>query len=110
MMMNDVKLPSVPAPTLPARLGIALLRIYQVTLSPLFHLIGVRCRHGPSCSNYGVEAMRRHGLWRGGWLTLARLLRCHPFGSSGFDPVPEHLDNHFWQPWKYGDWRWRKRG
>jgi putative membrane protein insertion efficiency factor len=46
------------------------------------------CRFAPSCSAYAIEALERHGAFRGGWLTLKRLLRCHPWGGSGFDPVP----------------------
>lgn len=46
------------------------------------------CRFFPSCSEYGLEAIEVHGAWRGGWLTARRLLRCRPFGPSGFDPVP----------------------
>ena len=67
------------------RLIVLLLQAYQVVLSP--HL-GASCRFEPSCSNYGIEAVRRHGPWRGLWLTLRRLLRCRPWGPSGYDPVP----------------------
>lgn len=93
-----------------ARLAMALLWLYQRSLSILFAAMGVRCRHLPTCSHYSMTAYRRHGAWRGSWLTLARLLRCHPLGSHGFDPVPEKLENQFWQPWRYGDWSWRERG
>jgi putative membrane protein insertion efficiency factor len=62
------------------------IRFYQLTLSPLF---GGGCRFDPSCSAYAVEAIDRHGAWRGCRLAAARLLRCHPFGSAGYDPVPE---------------------
>lgn len=62
-----------------------LVRAYQVTLSPL---IGGRCRFHPTCSRYAVEALQTHGPLRGSWLTIRRLLRCHPFGGSGYDPVP----------------------
>jgi len=48
------------------------------------------CRFFPSCSAYALEAVELHGSWRGGWLTVRRLLRCRPLGPSGFDPVPEH--------------------
>jgi hypothetical protein len=64
---------------------IRLIRIYQRTLR---HLIGGSCRFTPSCSNYGIEAIRRHGAFKGGWLTIRRIGRCHPFGGSGDDPVP----------------------
>jgi len=61
------------------------IRAYQVTLSPF---IGGQCRFEPTCSRYGVEAYRLHGPLRGTWLTLMRILRCHPFGGGGYDPVP----------------------
>jgi len=60
-------------------------RAYQVTLSP--HL-GNCCRFEPSCSAYCIEALRTHGVLKGGWLAFRRLLRCRPFGPSGYDPVP----------------------
>lgn len=68
------------------RVLIALITGYRLWLSPL---LGPRCRFIPSCSAYGLEAIQRHGPWRGGWLTLRRLLRCHPFTPCGCDPVPE---------------------
>lgn len=68
-----------------ARLLIALVRLYQHSISPL--LPGA-CRYTPSCSEYGVQALRRHGAWRGGRLTLKRFLSCHPWGGHGYDPVP----------------------
>lgn len=64
---------------------IGLLRLYQRTLSRL--LPGV-CRFQPSCSQYAVEALQRHGLWHGGGLALRRLVHCHPFHPGGYDPVP----------------------
>jgi putative membrane protein insertion efficiency factor len=63
----------------------AAVRAYQLVLSPL---IGPRCRHLPSCSDYAREALERHGSARGSWLALRRLVRCHPWGTSGYDPVP----------------------
>ena len=60
-------------------------RGYQVTLSPMF---GNCCRFTPSCSNYMLEALRVHGAFKGTLLGLWRIMRCHPFGSSGYDPVP----------------------
>jgi len=62
-----------------------LIRIYQLLISPL---LGPRCRHLPSCSDYASEAIALHGPLRGGWLGLCRLARCHPWGTSGYDPVP----------------------
>jgi putative membrane protein insertion efficiency factor len=62
-----------------------LIRAYQLTLSPL---LGARCRFYPSCSHYALEAIERHGVWRGGWLAAQRLARCHPFCHGGYDPVP----------------------
>ena len=59
--------------------------IYRYTLSPL---VGGNCRYCPTCSEYAMEAIARYGGLRGGWLTLGRLLRCHPWGGSGLDPVP----------------------
>jgi putative membrane protein insertion efficiency factor len=59
--------------------------LYRHTVSVL---IGRQCRFLPTCSDYADEALRRHGAWRGGWLALKRIARCHPWGGSGFDPVP----------------------
>ncbi len=67
------------------RLFIGAIRLYQLFLSPL---LGANCRFTPSCSAYGVEAIRLHGPWRGGWLTLRRIARCRPGGGWGYDPVP----------------------
>lgn len=67
------------------RVLILLVRAYQVVLSPLFRGC---CRFEPSCSNYAIEALRVHGAWKGTILTARRLLRCRPFGPSGYDPVP----------------------
>lgn len=64
---------------------IGLVRGYQLTLSPW---LGRGCRHLPSCSAYAIEALRAHGALRGGWLALTRVARCHPWGTSGYDPVP----------------------
>ncbi|MFN7899456.1 MAG: membrane protein insertion efficiency factor YidD [Synechococcaceae cyanobacterium] len=65
---------------------LALIRFYRLSISPW---LGPHCRFTPSCSAYGLEAIQRHGPWRGGWLTLRRLLRCHPFTPCGCDPVPD---------------------
>jgi putative membrane protein insertion efficiency factor len=65
-----------------------LVRVYITFLSPFF---GGACRFYPSCSNYAYEAIERHGAVRGATLAIKRLLRCHPFSKSGFDPVPDVL-------------------
>src|SRR6266545_597021 len=64
-------------------------------------------RHLPTCSSYADEAIGRFGLWAGGWMTLARLCRCHPWGTSGLDFVPPSLDAdaRWYLPWRYGRWR-----
>jgi putative membrane protein insertion efficiency factor len=70
---------------LPRRLLVLAIRFYQWTLSPL---LGPACRFEPSCSHYAAEAIERHGAARGLWLAARRVGRCHPLGSSGYDPVP----------------------
>jgi putative membrane protein insertion efficiency factor len=64
---------------------LGLIRLYQVTLSPW---LGNPCRYEPTCSRYAAEAIERHGALRGVWLAARRLGRCHPWGGSGYDPVP----------------------
>ncbi|QTF91108.1 membrane protein insertion efficiency factor YidD [Halomonas sp. BM-2019] len=82
---------------------IGLVRVYQVTLSPL---LGPRCRYWPSCSSYTVEAIQVHGPFRGGLMAVRRIARCHPGCEGGIDPVPggpserlcredPELDEHF---------------
>lgn len=66
-------------------LGTSLIRLYQLTLSGF---IGNTCRHMPTCSEYGYEAIARHGIFKGGWLTLRRVSKCWPGGTSGIDNVP----------------------
>lgn len=66
-------------------LTLKLIRFYQVAISPLFP---PSCIYTPTCSQYGYEALSKYGLLKGGWLTLRRLLRCHPWGPGGHDPVP----------------------
>jgi putative membrane protein insertion efficiency factor len=68
--------------------------------------LGRQCRYLPTCSQYGDEAIRRHGAWVGLWLTIARFARCNPFGAAGFDPVPEDLPPDAWRhPWRHARWR-----
>jgi len=64
---------------------IGLIKIYQWTLSPL---MGRQCRYYPTCSNYSLEAIKKHGPFKGTWLAIKRILSCNPWGGSGYDPVP----------------------
>ena len=66
-------------------MALGLIRFYQGAVSPLFP---PACRFTPTCSQYGLEAIRKYGFLKGGWLTLKRISRCHPWGGSGYDPVP----------------------
>lgn len=89
-----------------ASLGRTLLKapivFYRYAISPL---LGTNCRHEPTCSAYASEAIDLNGGWKGGWLTVARMLRCHPWGSHGYDPVPDLRGvNHPFAPWRYGRW------
>ena len=67
----------------------AMIRAYQVVVSPI---LGPRCRYLPTCSSYALEALDLHGPWRGSWYAIRRISRCHPWGSSGYDPVPTVKD------------------
>ena len=79
--------------------------VYRYTLSPL---VGWRCRHVPSCSQYALDAIEINGAWKGAWLTVSRLCRCHPWGSSGLDPAPNlDAERHPFAPWRYGRWTGR---
>jgi uncharacterized protein len=82
----------------------AAVKAYRLMLSPL---IGSDCRHLPTCSQYADEALARHGFWAGGWMTLARLMRCQPFGTAGLDFVPAAPPPgaRWYLPWRYGRWR-----
>jgi putative membrane protein insertion efficiency factor len=64
---------------------IGLIKLYQLMISPW---LGKSCRYTPTCSQYGVEAFQKHGILKGFWLTLKRIGRCHPWGGTGYDPVP----------------------
>jgi len=88
----------------PRLFGRALVKAYRYSLSSL---AGFQCRHLPSCSEYADQAIDHYGLWAGGWMTLARLLRCHPWGTAGLDFVPESLPPRarWYLPWRYGRWR-----
>jgi putative membrane protein insertion efficiency factor len=67
------------------RLLVTVVRLYRAAVSPW---LAPRCRFAPSCSAYAIEALTRHGALRGGWLTLRRVSRCHPWNPGGYDPVP----------------------
>jgi len=64
---------------------IVLIKIYQLLISPL---LGPQCRFTPSCSNYALQALQKYGLFKGFWLSVKRISRCHPWGGHGEDPVP----------------------
>jgi len=81
--MNESKKASLRSLTI--WLPVKLIRLYQITLSPY---MGRQCRYTPTCSNYALEALQKHGLLRGSWLDVKRILRCAPWGGSGYDPVP----------------------
>ena len=81
-----------------------LVRLYQLFLSPV---LPPSCRYVPSCSDYALEALAQHGPLRGLWLAARRLARCHPWGGSGYDPVPpaaerRHPHPHCIAPWSHG--------
>ncbi|WP_353779762.1 membrane protein insertion efficiency factor YidD [Winogradskyella sp. 3972H.M.0a.05] len=63
-----------------------LIKVYQTLISPI---LPATCRYQPTCSHYSVEALKKHGLWKGGKLAVKRIFSCHPWGGSGYDPVPE---------------------
>jgi putative membrane protein insertion efficiency factor len=87
----------------PGMIGIALIHVYRLVLSPW---IGRECRYLPTCSSYTEDAIRKYGLWAGTWMGIARIQRCGPFGASGFDPVPaaRPTDAAWYVPWRYGQW------
>ena len=73
--------------------------------------VGFHCRHLPTCSEYALDAIGTNGCWRGWWLAISRISRCHPWGSSGFDPAPDiRSQRHPFAPWRYGRWRKQNAG
>lgn len=70
---------------------IGLVRLYRLLFSPW---LGSNCRYQPTCSSYAIEALQVHGVVRGSWLAAKRIGRCHPWGGSGYDPVPGTEDNN----------------
>ncbi len=78
-----------------------LIRTYQITLSPLFHLFfgpSYGCRFQPSCSQYSSEVFQHHGIFQGSWFVIQRLSRCHPFTEAGYDPVPHAIAKPYSNP------------
>ncbi|PQA88453.1 membrane protein insertion efficiency factor YidD [Hyphococcus luteus] len=94
---------------LAGRAALGAIWLYRRSLSPFLYALGVRCRHAPSCSQYAAEAFRKHRFGRAFWLSLSRFSRCHPFGSHGFDPVPDDAPQVGWRFWRLGDWAWTER-
>ncbi|MFZ1109796.1 MAG: membrane protein insertion efficiency factor YidD [Rhodomicrobium sp.] len=74
--------------------------VYRTAISPL---LGPRCRHLPTCSQYALDAIDLNGAWIGCWLSLGRIARCHPFGTHGYDPAPDltRAGIPFWAVWRY---------
>jgi putative membrane protein insertion efficiency factor len=64
---------------------LGIIKFYQLFISPL---LGPSCRYTPTCSHYGIQAIKKYGPFKGGWLTLKRIASCHPWGKHGHDPVP----------------------
>lgn len=80
-------------------LAMAPVHVYRWTLKPL---LGHECRYLPTCSEFALEAIEINGAWRGFWLSLGRISRCHPWSGSGFDPVPDIRAEHYpFTPWRY---------
>ena len=77
LLINFFKLLAIPL--------ILLIKIYQLLISPLF---SPSCRFTPTCSHYTIEALKKYGILKGGWLGFKRIIKCHPWGGSGYDPVP----------------------
>jgi putative membrane protein insertion efficiency factor len=68
------------------KVPIGIIKIYQTVLSPM---LGPTCRFHPSCSHYAIDAITEHGMIEGAWLSIKRILKCHPLNDGGYDPVPE---------------------
>ena len=68
------------------KVPVGVIKLYQTLLSPM---LGPTCRFHPSCSHYAVDAITEHGMIKGSWLSIKRILKCHPLNDGGYDPVPE---------------------
>ena len=84
--------------------AVILINIYRYTLSAIS---GRTCRHLPTCSEFTRDAIWQHGFWPGGWMGLARIIRCGPRGTHGYDPVPvkKPTNARWYLPWTYGRWK-----
>lgn len=84
--------------------AVGLITIYRYSFSAI---AGRNCRHLPTCSEFTRDAIWKFGFWPGGWMGAARLSRCRPGGTHGYDPVPETLPERavWYFPWRYGKWR-----
>lgn len=74
-----------------SKIAVLLIRFYQIAISPYFPS---SCRYTPTCSQYGIEAFKKHGFFKGFWLTARRIGSCHPWSKGGYDPVPEPNEHH----------------
>jgi putative membrane protein insertion efficiency factor len=72
------------------KIPIGIIKLYQTVLSPM---LGPTCRFHPSCSHYAIDAITEHGMIKGCWLSIKRILKCHPLNDGGYDPVPEKKQN-----------------
>jgi putative membrane protein insertion efficiency factor len=72
------------------KIPVGIIKLYQIVVSPM---LGPTCRFYPSCSYYAIDAITQHGLTKGCWLSLKRILKCHPLHDGGYDPVPEKKQN-----------------
>ena len=90
----------------------ALLKGWKATFSVVGQTCGVECRHAPTCSEYAAECLSRHGVWAGSWMAVARITRCRPGGSHGWDPAPTLTSTgaRWYAPWRYGDWAGDRSG
>lgn len=85
MLRTPIKRTDMEAKTLIRKVALLPVYFYRASISPL---LPASCRYTPTCSQYTIEAVLKHGVFKGGWLAIKRICRCHPWGGSGYDPVP----------------------